>query len=205
MNFDIKYQDNYSRTELILRFFFGWLYIVIPHLILLAFLSIWSLILLFLSFWIILFTGKMPRNLFDFQLKYFRWNNRVNARMYNLSDGYPTFGLNGEDEYTIVELEYPETLSRGLVLLRFFFAWLYVGVPHGFILYFRAIATFILCFVAFWVVLFTGKYPESWHEFNVGTLRWAMRLNFYLFFMTDEYPPFSGKAVIDDNFERRTN
>jgi hypothetical protein len=48
-------------------------------------------------------------------------------------------------------------------------------------------------FIAWWVVLFTGKYPETWHAFNVGTFRWITRVQLYMGFMTDEYPPFSGK------------
>jgi hypothetical protein len=52
----------------------------------------------------------------------------------------------------------------------------------------------ILGFIAFWAVLFTGNYPEGWHAFNVGTIRWSYRLNLYIgYFMSDEYPPFSGK------------
>jgi len=48
-------------------------------------------------------------------------------------------------------------------------------------------------FLAWWVVLFTGKYPENWHAFIVGTMRWSMRVTLYMANMTDEYPPFSGK------------
>jgi hypothetical protein len=67
-------------------------------------------------------------------------------------------------------------------------------IPHGFVLYFRTIATSVLTFLAFFAVLFTGEYPESWHKFNVGTLRWGIRVNMYLSNMTDDYPPFSGKT-----------
>jgi uncharacterized RDD family membrane protein YckC len=84
-------------------------------------------------------------------------------------------------------------LSRGLLLLRAFFGFLYVGIPHGFCLTFRSWATGIIAFLAWWVVLFTGKYPETWHAFNVGTYRWMMRVQLYMGFFTDEYPPFSGK------------
>ena len=55
------------------------------------------------------------------------------------------------------------------------------------------IATQFLGFLAFWAVLFTGEYPQSWFDFNVGTLRWATRVKIYMGNMTDEYPPFSGK------------
>ena len=205
MRLYIKHQENYSRAELILRSFFGWIYILIPHMFLLLFASIWAVILIFLAFWIVLFTGKYPRKFFDFQAELLDWNNRLNARFFNLTDGYPPFGMEAKDDYTSLEIPYPENLSRGLLVIRLLFGWLYVGIPHGFILYFRVLATLILTFLAFWVVLFTGNYPASWHEFNVGTLRWSLRVNLYLYFMTDEYPPFHGNEMLEESFEKRDN
>jgi hypothetical protein len=125
----------------------------------------------------------------------------------NLVDGYPSFGPNGTSDRVNLSVEYPESLSRGLVIVRLFFGAFYVGLPHGFCLIFRMIATQILAFLAWWVVLFTGNYPGSWHEFNVGTLRWLTRVSLYNEFMTDTYPPFSGledepeqpEAIADDS------
>ncbi len=193
MQFEIKHQESYSRGELLLRAFFGMFYIVLPHLFLLLFISIWSSILGFIAFWSILFTGRYPQSFYEFQVGVIRWSTRLNARMYNLSDGYPAFGITATDDSTTVEIPYPETISRGVTILRFFFGAFYVIIPHFFVLYFRSLATSFLTFIAFWAVLFTGKYPESMHTFNVGTLRWATRVNLYLSNMTDVYPPFSGK------------
>ncbi|WP_109831635.1 DUF4389 domain-containing protein [Reichenbachiella versicolor] len=193
MTFEVKYQESYSRGELLLRSLFGVFYIALPHLFLLLFLSIWSQILTFISFWIILFTGSYPESFFDFQVKLMQWSTRVNLRLYNLSDGYPAFGLSAEDEAFKLDIPYPENLSRGTLLLKAFFGWLYVLLPHGIALGLRSYATLFLNFLAFWVVLFTGSYPESWFRFNVGTLRWGLRLNLYLSYMSDDYPPFSGK------------
>jgi len=122
-----------------------------------------------------------------------KWSLRVNARMLNLCDGYPAFGINGTDEFTSFEIDYPESLSRGTLLLKSFLGMFYVMLPHGFILYFRLLWGMILGFLGFWAILFTGKQPESWHAFNVGTLRWSNRVSLYMGFMTDEYPPFSSK------------
>jgi len=207
MKFEIKFQETYSRSELLLRSLFGWIYILLPHAFVLAFLGIWSAILTFISFWVIMFTGRYPQSFFEFQVDLLRWNNRVNARLFNLSDGYPGFGLKAEDEYTDFDMEYPESIDRGLVLIRMFFGGIYVLLPHGFILYFRFIAMMILNFLAFWVVLFTGKYPQSWHEFSVGTLRWAIRVNLYMSYMSDTYPPFNGKPMEGpvNDFEDREN
>ena len=71
--------------------------------------------------------------------------------------------------------------------------FLYVALPHGFILFFRIIWGMILYFLAWWVVLFTAEYPKSWHQFWVETYRWQYRVIIYLSYMSDEYPPFNGK------------
>lgn len=193
MKLTVKHQETYSRGELILRTLFGYIYIVLPHVFLLFFVQIWAGILIFISWFSILFTGRFPQSNFEFLVGVYRWSLRVNARMYNLSDGYPAFGVNATDEFTSLDVEYPETLSRGHLLLKTFFGGLYCALPHGFILLFRMLWGLILGFLAFWVVLFTGEYPAGWHEFNVGTIRWATRVNLYLYFMTDDYPPFSAK------------
>ena len=192
-SYNIVHQETYSRGELLLRSFFGWLYIAIPHFFLLFFMAIASAVLRFIAWWAVLFTAKYPRSFFDFQVGLLRWSTRLVARLTNLADGYPAFGNSAVDERITVDVAYPETLSRGILLLRLFFAPLYVGIPHGFCLIFRFIATYLLVFFAWWAVLITGKYPVGMHSFNVGTLRWAMRMNIYLNFMTDKYPPFSGK------------
>lgn len=193
MKLEITHQEKYSRGELLLRTFFAWIYICIPHFFLLFFVSIWSFILKVIAFFAVLFTGRYPKNIFDFHAGMIRWNLRLTARLYNLSDGYPSFGIKGKDELVTFEVENPEKLSRLILILRLLFGWIYVVIPHYFILFFRSIATGILMFLAWWVVLFTAKYPASFHTFNTGTIRWSVRVGLYLGFMTDEYPPFSGK------------
>lgn len=195
MKLIIKHQENYSRGELLLRTFFGWLYINLPHVFVLSFLNIWSGIITFISWWSILFTGRYPQSLYEYQVKLMKWGIRLNARILNLTDGYPSFGLDSTDEATDLQIEYPEQLSRTTLLLKSFFGVFYVGIPHGFMLLFRFIGALFIQFLAWWVVLFTGKYPESWHNYMVGTIRWMYRLQLYMNFMTDEYPPYTGKEI----------
>lgn len=90
------------------------------------------------------------------------------------------------------QVEYPERLSRGLVVLKGLFGWLYVGIPHGIILIFYGIAVAVVTFIAWWAILFTAKYPRGMFDFVVGYVRWSNNVNVYLNFMRDEYPPFSG-------------
>lgn len=195
LTFDIKYQQNYSRGELLLRTFFGIFYLILPHLLILIFVSLWAAILRFVAFWVILFTGQHPRNMFDFQVGLLRWNVRLNARILNIADGYPAFGIKAQDDATTLDLTYPETLSRGMVLVRFFFGAFYVILPHLFLLYFRGIFVSILGFLAWWIVLFTGQFPQNFHEWIVGQLRWGTRVSAYLGYLTDEYPAFTGDKL----------
>ena len=119
---------------------FGVLYITLSHVFLLFFVGLWGLILNFVAFITVVFIGEYPKSIFEFQVQLMRWKLRVNARIYNLSDGYPAFGLSGTDEeYTHLEVPYPEQISRSMVLLRFFFGVIFGGIPHGFVLYFRAL------------------------------------------------------------------
>jgi hypothetical protein len=191
MELTIQHQETYSRLELLLRSFFGWIFIGIPHGFLLFFAGLWGAVLSFIAFWVILFTGRYPQSMFEFRLGLLRWSLRLNARMMNLSDGYPAFGINSTDENTNLKVDYPESLSRGTLLLKVFFGWIYVMIPHGFILFFLYIGAMVVMFLAFWIVLFTGKYPVSMHNYMVGLIRWGTRVGLYIGLMTDEYPPFS--------------
>jgi hypothetical protein len=90
-------------------------------------------------------------------------------------------------------VDYPEKLSRGILLLRLFFGWLYAAIPHCICLAFYGIAVFFVMIIAWFAVLFTGRYPRGMFDFVVGYLRWNQRLNAYLMFLTDAYPPFSNR------------
>jgi hypothetical protein len=193
MKLDIKYQDSFSRGELLLRTLFGGFYIVIPHFFVMIFVSIWAAILSFLAFWVVLFTGKYPKNWFDFQVKLMNWGARVSASLSNLIDGYPAIGINGTSDKVSVNVTYPETISRGLLLLRLIFGAVYVSLPHMFCLGFRMLWGGVLGFFAWWAILFTGKYPKGWFDFQVGSMRWSYRYGVYMSYMGDTYPPFSGK------------
>ena len=90
-------------------------------------------------------------------------------------------------------VEYPEKLSRGKLLLKVLLGWAYVGIPHGIMLVLYEIAVGVVTFIAFWVILFTGKYPKGMYDFVVGYMRWSWRVGAYwLLLLRDEYPPFSG-------------
>lgn len=198
MIYEIRHQNKYSRGELLLRTFFSFLYILIPHAFLLFFFAIWSAIVGFIAFWSILFTGRYPESFFEYQVNFFKWEMRVNARLMNLCDGYPAFGLNAQDDNIKFDVPYREDLDRGMALVKLFFGWFYVGIPHGFVLFFRTLTAMFVSFLAFWVVLFTGEFPKGMHDFITGTYRWGRRVNLYLAYMTEQYPPFTGLRLEDE-------
>ena len=200
LTYEIQHQQQYSRGELLLRTFFGSIYIGIPHGIILCFLSIAWWFMGIGAFFVILFSGVTPEWYYQWTVKLQRWSLRVTSRMYNLVDGYPAFGLDANDDKTKFDLEFWQ-INRGEMLLRFLLGWLYAGIPHGLVLWIRMIATGILMFLSFFAVLFTGRYPEDWHEFNVGTFRWAARLNLFLSWLYKDYPPFSGKPDLKESFD----
>jgi hypothetical protein len=195
MKLTIKHQETNSRGQLLLRTFFGGIYIGIPHFFLLFFVMIGAYFCVFISWWSILFTGKYPKGMHNYLRGTVEWYLRVMARFpLNLCDGYPKFGINAKDECVSLEFPCPEKFSRGTLLLKLFFGGLYVMIPHMFILYFLGIGVGVVNFIAWWVILFTGKYPEGMHRFVVGYIRWMVRVMFYYpLYMTDQYPPFSGK------------
>lgn len=93
-------------------------------------------------------------------------------------------------KYTV---EYPERLSRGTLLLRTFFGWLYCGIPHGICLACIFFVASIITFIAWWAILFTGKYPKGMFDFVTGCYRWQNRVTGYMAILTDKYPPFNMK------------
>jgi len=192
MQLNIVHQPTYSRGELLLRTFFGFFYIMIPHGFCLYFLAIGAAILRFITFFAILFTGEYPESFFNYFVRMFRWSLRVSARLNNLSDGYPAFGLSATDDKTSFDVPYYKKASRGNALLVFFLGAL-ILIPHIICIIVLAIAAMFVKFIAFWAVLFTGKYPDGMHDFMVRFTRWTMRLSVYLYFMDPTYPPFNGR------------
>jgi hypothetical protein len=194
LRFKIDYPEKSSRGILLLRTFFGWLYCLIPHGFLLFFLGIAAGFVQFIAWWAILFTGKYPQGMYNFVLNYYRWSLRVMAYMSYMTDVYPPFnGKEVEGHPLHFNIDYPEKSSRGVLLLRTFFGWLYCLIPHGFLLFFLGIAAGFVQFIAWWAILFAGKYPEGMFGFVERYMRWSLRVMAYMSYMTDVYPPFNGK------------
>jgi len=194
---------------------FKWL-LAIPHYIVLAFLWIAFLLLTVVAFFAILFTRRYPRDIFEFNVGVLRWSWRVGFYAYNAigTDRYPPFTLGEVPDYpATLDVPYPDELSRGLVLVK----WWLLAIPHYVIVaIFMGSWTWpqawwastavdspevagsnswpgligILVIVAGIVLLVRGRYPRDIFELIVGFNRWALRVAAYAALMRDEYPPF---------------
>jgi len=185
-----------------------WL-LVIPHVIVLFFLWIGFAVSTVAAFFGILITGRYPRGIFGFNAGVLRWSWRVCFYSYSAlgTDRYPPFTLRDVPDYPArLEVEYPEALSRGLVLVK----WWLLALPHYLIVAVfagGAWATWsgmsdewahvssggligLLVLFAALSLLFTGRYPKSLYDFVLGMNRWAFRVAAYSALMTDAYPPF---------------
>jgi Domain of unknown function (DUF4389) len=189
-----------------------WL-LLIPHVVVLFFLWVAFAVVTVIAFFAILFTGRYPRSLFDFNVGVMRWSWRVHHYGYWAlgTDRYPPFTLAEVPDYPAhLNVAYPERLSRGLIFVK----WL-LAIPH-----FLVLAIFVggglwlgaragdandswdnganagwslvglLVLIAAIVLLFTGRYPKPLYDFVLGMDRWALRVGAYAALMTDRYPPF---------------
>jgi hypothetical protein len=171
---------------------FKWL-LIIPHLFVLAFLSIASFVLTVIAFFAILFTGKYPKGMFDFNVGVMRWGWRVSFYSYSAlgTDKYPPFSLEPDPNYPAdLEVEYPEKLNNGLVLVKWLLAlphWIVVGIFQGG----RGWGLIsLLTIINGVILLFSGKFIGDIFKLVIGFNRWTYRVYAYAFLMRDEYPPF---------------
>ena len=193
-----------------------WLWLVkwillIPHYIVLAFLWVAFVLLSVAAFAAILITGSYPRPIFDFNVGVLRWTWRV--QYYSIgafgTDRYPPFTLAEDPSYPAhLEIAYPERLSRGLVLVK----WWLLAIPQYLVIgLFTSGAIWLasrpdyagyqyssagwgliglLAVIAAVILMVTGRYPQQIFDFVLGMDRWVLRVAAYASLMTDQYPPF---------------
>ena len=181
-------------------------FLAIPHLFVLAFLWVAVGVLTVVAGVAILFTGVYPRSIFEFNVGVLRWTWRVEFYAFEAlaTDRYPPFSLEPDPAYPAdLSVEYPESLSRGLVLVKswllalpqLLIAALFAGIPFWIPVNMPwSVAAGgllgLLTLVAMVVLGVSGRYPPSLFDLIIGLNRWVYRVLAYVLLMTDEYPPF---------------
>jgi len=176
---DVEYSEPRSRWKALLR-----LPLSVPVLIFSSLLQggvtlgIWAAVLV---------GGRIPRWLFEFQVGVNRWQARAVSYLLLLTDEYPPF----EGAYPVqYDVQYPERLSRWRLVI-----WKFItSIPHFIVLEVLALTLLVVVPIAWFAVLFTGRFPRGLHGYVAGILRWGARVQAYVLSLTDEFPPYSLSA-----------
>lgn len=179
---DIDYPEQLDRFTTFFRLI--WIVPIVIILVLLAVDGLWVATALMIAFRVL-----YPRWWFDFARELARFETRVGAYAFLLTDGYPST----VDEQSVhLEIDYPDVkrdLNRWLPLVK----WL-LAIPHYIVLVVLWLAAIVVGIVAWFAILFTKRYPRGLFDFVVGVGRWSLRVEAYAFLLvTDRYPPFSLK------------
>jgi Domain of unknown function (DUF4389) len=182
-----------------------WLWLVkwlllIPHIVCLIFLFITLALATIAAFFALLFTGRYPRGLFDWNVGVLRWGWRVSFYGYSAlgTDRYPPFTMGEAPDYPArLEIDYPEQQRKGLPLI----GWWLLGIPQyaiagvlagsglGWGRYGGGVDGFLVFIIAM-LLLFKNRYPRDVFDILMGFNRWGIRVLAYALLMTPDYPPF---------------
>lgn len=182
VNGEIQRQESYVRLLPLVK----WL-LLIPHWIALTVLGIVAFVVLIVSWFAVIILGRYPRGMWDFMVGVYRWAWRVVAYFNLMTDRYPPFTLAEVPDYPArFKIEYPETVARWRPIVQ----WILI-IPYSIVASVLGYVALILVFIAFWVILFTKRFPEGMFNFTLGCLRWQFRGSAYSAFLVTKYPPFT--------------
>ena len=169
----------------------NWL-LAIPHFAVLYALRVLGQVIAVISWFAILFTGALPESFANLESLWMRYELRTYTFALFMREEYPPFACgmtpteDGADQRVKIDFR-PELTDRNRVTVGFRFI---LVIPHVIVLVLLGIAAAVVVLIAFFAVLFTGRWPEGLREFVLNVQRWYLRVQTYFLLLTDEYPPF---------------
>ena len=170
--------------------------LAIPHFVILYGLRVLAQVVSVISWFVILFTGAMPESFANLQVMFLRYETRIYIYASFMREEYPPFAFTttpvdeGDDPRVRVDF-HPELTDRNRLTVGF---RLILAIPQFVVLALLGIVAWVVLVVAFFVVLFTGRWSEGARNLVINIMRWFLRVEAYILLLTDEYPPFSLEA-----------
>ncbi len=178
---EVDYPPRLSR----LLIFVKWL-LAIPHYIALFVLGIGAFVVLIVSFFAVLITGRYPEGMFNFMVGVLRWGTRVSCYLFLMTDAYPPFSLEDDPNYPVrLQIDYPERVARWRPLVN----WILV-IPAAIAAYVIVLIAYVAVFIAWFAILFTARFPQPLFNASLVWHRWQVRIGAFEYWMTEKYPPF---------------
>jgi hypothetical protein len=169
--------------------------LLIPHLIIVGVLDYLAYAVGYIGFWIVAFTGELPRGLQDLITMWLRWGARTYGWLAGITDEYPPFDPDPQGFPIDARTPVNENPRKGWAVAGIFvFPKAICAVPHLFLLSFVMVAVVVVTWVGYVVTFFTGRFPTGMQDFIAGTMQWYTRVMCWFLGLTDEYPPF-GVAI----------
>jgi hypothetical protein len=168
-------------------------FLVIPHIFVLYVLQLVSQVLAVISWFVILFTGKLPDGFANMQALFVRYSLRTYTYMLFLREEYPPFTFEttpadpGSDPRIRVDVQ-PELEDRNRLTVGF---RIILAIPQLIVIAVLWLAASVVTLIAFFAVLFTGRWPTGMRDFVMNVFKWWLRVEAYVLLLTDEYPPFA--------------
>jgi hypothetical protein len=181
---DVEYSESRNRLTVAFRFI-----LVIPHAIVLYVWTVFAEILAFVQWFIVVFTGRRNRGLWDLQWSWLQYSSRVTAYQYLLFDEYPPFGADRGPTPMTVDLAHEEQASRLTNGLRVFWA-----IPALVVSAVIGIGVFVVTLVSWFAIVITGRQPRGMFDFVLEGTRYVLQTNAYIMLMTDTYPKWGSGA-----------
>jgi hypothetical protein len=172
-------------------FFVPKLILALPHLLIVSVLGNVATLLAYIGYWIVAFTGKMPQATHRLIELNFNWSTRASAWLFGLDDVYPPFETDPVYSASF-PVSRPMEPSKGWAVAGLL--WIpkfFVLIPHFVVLAFVMIGGFFALWWGYIVTALTGNYPTGIQDFLAGIMQWGLRVQAFLWGLTDDYPPFS--------------